>query len=392
MEQKMKNKFDVQITNLDKTEEIEEKLFSIFSQIFQGIDADKFKLFSINDIGYGENIRLKYSVHYGQNKIEFTPILSEFWKVECGSFAEKQVKFFSKYPRTGNYLYANTDGKVASMKDRLSISESILACPAFRIFDDGSTNAPEIASRLNEQKLIEKESVENEKREKQLADEHEMDIRTVSEFCDITFGLNYSTSQVDLKTVLEKVLTPFKSITEIVVSPKSFYRSSYEEDNEYQFGNKQVTLRYNIPLEYAYPFDVASEKVHELADKMRDMFAARLVSKKFDYRFFSDEAEALDYVSRRKAGNEDISRVIDEILAEQKKSEEEASELANKVEELQKRNKELNARLESYKNNIKHFLCDEFPELKDKLMLSDTDSEYPFDEYLDKYANWEESL
>lgn len=371
----MKNK--IEILQSDRKNDVEEKLFKIFSDIFENLERNKFQLFSAKDVNTYSEINFEYNIHYNPFSIIFRNVADKkYWMIRCESFSEKSLDKETKYWRTGLYLYSNKNGNICPFKSTIHLDETILEDDKFTINEDGTSNYQE----LYEKQEKEREEKEDINESEYLTDDvfsPEEKTYCINKSCHLEFKIEWFLEKEKLEEALKRIFEKNKIIKEIKIDDDYNYFShkySYKVDMEVFFDIKDC-----------YPENKAETKIKEITDLCDKYFDNELHYKTFDTKSFSDEKALYEFLEKKKQGQENLKEMlsqIDEKINVEKQEKNRIKELELKAENERQESENLKTEIINridlmlYKINEINEWADELTDYRNLLQNKNTDDDF----------------
>lgn len=371
-------KHKIEILQSDRKNDVEEKLFKIFSNIFENLERNKFQLYSAKDVNTYSKINFEYNVHYNPFSIVFTNIAGKkYWMIRCESFSEKSLEKETKYWRTGLYLYSNKNGNICPFKSTVHLDDSILENDEFTINEDGTSNYQE----LYEKKKKEREEQEDINESECLTDDvfsPEEKTYCINKSCHLEFKIEWFLEKEKLEEVLKRIFEKNKIIREIKIDDYYYsHKYSYKVDMEVFFDTKDC-----------YPEVKAETKIKEITDLADKYFDNEIHYKRFDTKSFSDEKELYEFIEKKKQGQENLKEMLSQIDEKIKVEEQEKSrinELELQVENERKESENLKTEIINridlmlYKINEINEWADELTDYRNLLKSKNKEDDFLFE-------------
>lgn len=321
-------KHKIEILQSDRKNDVEEKLFKIFSKVFENIERNKFQLYSAKDVNTYSEINFEYNIHYNPFSIIFTNIAGKkYWMIRCEAFSEKSLDKETKYWRTGLYLYSNKNGNICPFKSTIHLDDSILEDEKFTINEDGTSNYEELYEKQEKETEEQKNINESEYLTDDVSFTEEKTYR-LNKSCRLEFKIEWFLEKEKLEEVLKRIFEKNKIIREIKIDDEDFgyysHKYSYKVDMEVFFDTKDC-----------YPQDKAEAKIKEITELADKYFDNELHYKTFDTISFSDEKELYKFIEKKRQGQENLKEMlsqIDEKINVEQQEKSRINELELKVE------------------------------------------------------------
>lgn len=369
-------KHKIEILQSDQKNDVEEKLFKIFSHIFENLERNKFQLFSAKDVNTYNEINFEYNIHYNPFSIIFRNVAQKkYWMIRCESFSEKSLEKETKYWRTGLYLYSNKNGNICPFKSTIHLEEAILENDEFTINEDGTSNYQE----LYEKQEKEREEQEDINESEYLSDDifsTEEKTYCINKSCHLEFKIEWFLEKEKLEEALKRIFEKNKIIKELKIDDDYNYFShkySYKVDMEIFFDTKDC-----------YPEERAETKIKEITELCDKYFDNELHYKTFDKKSFSDEQELYEFLEKKKQGQENLKEMlskIDEKINIEKQEKSRINELELQVENEKKESENLKTEIINridlmlYKINEISEWADELTDYRNLLQRKNTEDE-----------------
>ena len=370
-------KHKIEILQSDRKNDVEEKLFKIFSNIFENLERNKFQLYSAKDVNTYSEINFEYNVHYNPFSIIFTNIAGKkYWMIRCEAFSEKSLDKETKYWRTGLYLYSNKNGNICPFKSTIHLVESILEDDKFTINEDGTSNYEE----LYEKQEKGREEQEDINEVEYLTDDvfsPEEKTYCINKSCHLEFKIEWFLEKEKLEEALKRVFEKNKIIREIKIDDDYDYFShkySYKVDMEVFFNTDDC-----------YPEERAETKIKEITELCDKYFDNELHYKRFDTKSFSDEKAVYEFLEKKKQGQENLKEMIsqiDEKINLEKQEKNRIKELELQVENERQESENLKTEIINridlmlYKINEINEWADELTDYRNLLKRKNTDDDF----------------
>lgn len=310
-------KHKIEILQSDQKNDVEEKLFKIFSKVFENLERKKFQLFSAKDVNTYKEINFEYNIHYNPFSIIFTNVAEKkYWMIQCQSFSEKSLDKETKYWRTGLYLYSNKNGNICPFKSTVHLEEAILEDDKFSINEDGTSNYQELYEKQEKEREEQEDINESEYLKDDIFSPQEKTYSIIKS-CHLEFKIEWFLEKEKLEEALKRIFEKNKIIKELKIDDDYNYFShkySYKVDMEVFFDTKDC-----------YPKDKAETKIKEITELCDKYFDNELHYKTFDTKSFSDEKELYEFLEKKKQGQENLKEMLSKIdekinIEEQEKS------------------------------------------------------------------------
>lgn len=378
-------KHKIEILQSDKKNDVEEKLFKIFSKVFENMERNKFQLFSAKDVNTYSEINFEYNIHYNPFSIIFTNVAGKkYWMIRCESFSEKSLEKETKYWRTGLYLYSNKNGNICPFKSNIHLEEAILDDDKFTINEDGTSNYQELYEKLEK----EREEQEDINEVEYLEDEDfspEEKKYCINKSCHLEFKIEWFLEKEKLEEALKRIFEKNKIIKELKI------------DDDYNYFSHKYSYKVNMEVFFdikdCYPENKAETKIKEITDLCDKYFDNELHYKTFDTKSFSDEKEVYEFLEKKKQGQENLKEMlskIDEKINIEKQEKSRINELELQIENEKQENENLKTEIINridlmlYKINEINEWADELTDYRNLLQRKNTEDDiyYEFNSFL----------
>ncbi len=372
----MKNR--IEILQSDRKNDVEEKFFKIFSNIFENLERNKFQLFSAKDVNTYSEINFEYNIHYNPFSIVFTNIAGKkYWMIRCESFSEKSLDKETKYWRTGLYLYSNKNGNICPFKSTVNLDDSILENDKFTINEDGTSNYQELYEKLEKEREEQEDINESEYLQDDIVSP-EKKTYCINKSCHLEFKIEWFLEKEKLEEVLKRIFEKNKIIKEIKIDDEDYgyysHKYSYKVDMEVFFDTKDC-----------YPEEKAETKIKEITDLADKYFDNELLYKTFDTKSFSDEKELYKFIEKKKQGQENLKEMlsqIDEKINIEKQEKNKINELELQIENERQESESLKTEIINridlmlYKINEINEWADELTDYRNLLQHKNTEDDF----------------
>lgn len=357
-------KHKIEILQSDRKNDVEEKLFKIFSNVFENLERNKFQLYSAKDINTYSEINFEYNIHYNPFSIIFTNVAGKkYWMIECQSFSEKSLDKETKYWRTGLYLYSNKNGNVCPFKSTIHLDNSILEDDEFTINEDGTSNY----EALYEKKEKEREEKEDINEVEYLEDDDfslQEKIYCINKSCHLEFKIEWFLEKEKLEEALKRIFEKNEIIKEIKIDDEDFGYYSHK----YTY---KVDMEVFFDINDCYPKDRAETKIKEITDLCDKYFDNELHYKTFDTKTFNDEKALYEFLEKKKKGQKNLKEMlskIDEKINIERQEKNKINILELQLENERKNLKDLKTEIINRLEVIIYKIDDEINAWKEELM------------------------